>query len=73
MVSIYKITFEELVSHINQKLKKSNGLMVRQEERYSNIEPGAIEKLEEYYKTKGYDFDWVEENNLFVAIVPPNS
>ncbi|MCK4100833.1 hypothetical protein [Acinetobacter radioresistens] len=71
MVSTYKATFEELVSYINQKLEKSGGAIVRQEERYSNIEPGAIEKLEEYYRAKGYDFDWEEENNLFVAIITP--
>ncbi|MEO9347562.1 hypothetical protein [Acinetobacter radioresistens] len=71
MVSTYKATFEELVSYINQKLENSNGSIVRQEERYSSIEPGAIEKLEEYYRSKGYDFDWEEENNLFVAIITP--
>jgi len=71
MIFTYKTTFEELVSYINQKLEKSGGAIVRQEERYSNIEPGAIEKLEEYYRAKGYDFDWEEENNLFVAIITP--
>ncbi|AWV86186.1 hypothetical protein [Acinetobacter radioresistens] len=71
MVFRYKVTFRKLISSINRKLEENGRSIVRHEERYSNIEPGAIEKLEEYYRAKGYDFDWEEENNLFVAIITP--
>jgi len=71
MFSNYKITYENLISIINERLKENGNTAISVEERYSNIESGVIEKLKEYYDSKGYDFDWLEEDDLLVVLITP--
>jgi len=68
-MSNYRITYERLISSINNKLEVNKNTAISFEEKYSDIEPGVVEKLEIYYDAKGYEFDWLEEDNLLVVLI----
>lgn len=70
-MSNYRITYERLISSINNKLEVNKNTAISFEEKYSDIEPGVVEKLEIYYDAKVYEFDWLEEDNLLVVLITP--
>jgi len=70
-MSNYRITYERLISSINNKLEVNKNTAISFEEKYSDIEPGVVEKLEIYYDAKGYEFDCLEEDNLLVVLITP--
>jgi len=70
-MSNYRITYERLISSINNKLEVNKNTAISFEEKYSDIEPGVVEKLEISYDAKGYEFDWLEEDNLLVVLITP--
>lgn len=65
----YSDSYEELKAYIDQQLKENNWVSAEQEAPFTHIQSGVIEKLEQHYAKRGYNFNWTENDNLFIAKV----
>jgi hypothetical protein len=73
MTETYSESYEELKAYIDQQLDANNGSGAEQEAPFSTIQDGVIEKLEQHYSERGFNFNWSEKDNLFVAKISPKS